>query len=62
MGLDIKAIEAQDSISRYDLARVLNITECKDCINPNQDMIDKYVQNFWSTFTVNKDFTDISYL
>jgi len=60
--LDVNAIESQDSISRYDLARLLNIVECKDCINPNQDMLNKYVQNFWSTFTVGKDFADISFL
>ena len=62
MWLDVNAIESQDSISRYDLARLLNIVECKDCINPNQDMLNKYVQNFWSTFTVGKDFADISFL
>ncbi|MFA6256352.1 MAG: thrombospondin type 3 repeat-containing protein [Candidatus Absconditabacterales bacterium] len=63
MGLDVKTIESQDSISRYDVARLLNITECKDCINPNQDMLNKYVQNFWSTFTATpgKDFSDISF-
>jgi hypothetical protein len=64
MGLDVRTIENQDSISRYDLARLLNIVECKDCIVPNQDMRNKYMQNFWSTFsaTPGKDFADISYL
>ena len=64
MWLDIQAIESQSSISRYDLARLLNMVECKDCITPKQDMIDKYIQNFWSTFTVlpGKDFADISFL
>jgi len=63
MGLDVKTIESQDSISRYDLARVLNTTECKDCIHPNQDMLNKYVETFWSTFTATpgKDFSDIPY-
>lgn len=64
MGLDVQKIESQDSISRYDLARLLNIVECKDCIKPQQDMINRYVQAFWSTFTATpgKDFADISYL
>jgi hypothetical protein len=63
MGLDIKTIESHDNISRYDLARVLNTTECKDCINPSQDMLSKYVESFWSTFTATpgKDFSDIPY-
>ncbi|MEI6673024.1 MAG: hypothetical protein WCL02_07005 [bacterium] len=48
MGIDVTKIESQESISRYDLARLLNSVECKDCINPNQSMLDKYIQNFWS--------------
>jgi len=64
MGLNVKTIESQNSISRYDLARLLNMVECKDCIHPNQDMLNKYIQNYWSTFTATpgKDFADISYL
>ncbi|MEI8008445.1 MAG: hypothetical protein WCI00_03315 [bacterium] len=64
MGFDVTTIESQNSVSRYDLARLLNIVECKDCIHPDQDMIKKYVQNFWSTFTATpgKDFGDISFL
>jgi hypothetical protein len=64
MGLDVQKIESQSSISRYDLARLLNMVECKDCIHPNQDMVNKYVQSFWSTFTATpgKDFSDISFL
>ena len=63
MWLDVPKIESQDNISRYDLSRLLNSVECKDCINPNEDMIKKYVQNFWSTFTATpgKDFADISF-
>lgn len=61
MWLDVQKIEAQTNVSRYDLARLLNMVECKDCIHPNQDMLNKYIQNFWSTFTVGKDFTDISF-
>jgi len=64
MGFDVQKIESQDSISRYDLARLLNAVECKDCINPNKDMISKYVQSFRGAFTATpgKDFSDISYL
>ncbi len=64
MGLDVQSIERQDSISRYELARLLNMVECKDCINPKQDMIEKYVQQFRAKFatTPGKDFRDIDYL
>lgn len=63
MGIDVTTIESQQNISRYDVARLLNSVECKDCVSPNQDMISKYVQNFWSTFTATpgKDFADITF-
>ena len=63
MGVDVTKIEAQENISRYDLSRLLNSVECKDCINPNESMIKKYVQEFWSTFTTTpgKDFADINF-
>jgi len=63
MGLDVTTIESQADISRYDLSRLLNSVECKDCIAPKQDMINKYVQSFWSAFTATpgKDFADISF-
>ncbi len=63
MGVNSKTIESQNSISRYDLSRLLNMVECKDCIHPDQSMISKYVENFRSTFskTPGKDFGDISF-
>jgi len=64
MWLDVQKIESQDFVSRYELARLLNMVECKDCIYPQQDMINKYVQSFWAPFvaTPGKDFRDIDYL
>jgi len=64
MGVDIKKIESQHSISRYEVTRLLNSVECRDCIIPHQSMINKYVQNFRSAFIAqeDKDFSDISYL
>ncbi len=51
-------------ISRYDLAKLLNTVECKDCIHPDSDMIQKYTQAFWENFTQlpGEDFDEISYL
>jgi hypothetical protein len=63
MGMESTKIEAQESVSRYDLARLLNSVECKDCVSPSQELINTYVQNFWSAFvaTPGKDFGDISF-
>lgn len=64
MGIDVSRITAQDVMSRYDLARLLNAVECQDCINPPDWMINRYINNFWSTFIKlpGKDFDEISYL
>ncbi len=62
MGINVEKIESQNNISRYEVARLLNIVECKDCVNPAQDMINTYTQNFWSVFSSWKDFKDISFL
>lgn len=64
MGLDVQTIKSQNNISRYEMTRLLNIVECKDCINPQQDMISKYIENFWSAFILgeNKNFSDINFL
>jgi len=63
MGLDVKKIESQDSVSRYELARLLNIVECKDCIYPDKNMLTTYIESFWTTFTKTpgKDFADINF-
>ncbi|NOZ44604.1 MAG: hypothetical protein GXP45_05715 [bacterium] len=54
----------QDTISRYDLTKLLNTVECQDCIHPSQEMIQKYTQAFWQQFIQlpGKDFDEISYL
>lgn len=62
MGVEVENIESQNKISRYELSRLLNVVECKDCVNPRQDMVSKYVQSFWSAFGSWKDFKDIGYL
>lgn len=64
MWVSPQKIESENSISRYNVARLLNSVECKDCVIPNQNMINTYVQSFRSTFTAqeDKDFSDIQYL
>ncbi len=63
MWVDVQKIETQNSISRYDLARLLNSVECKDCIHPDTDMLNKYIESFWAGFTKTpgKDFADIRF-
>ena len=63
MWIDTKQIESGNKISRYDLAKLLNTVECKDCINTPKDMISKYDNKFWDAFLKIpwKDFGDIWY-
>ena len=63
IGVDAKEISTQENVSRYDVARLLNIVECNDCIHPAQSMIDTYTQNFWSNFIIasGSDFSDIQF-
>ncbi|MEI7562846.1 MAG: hypothetical protein WCJ39_03965 [bacterium] len=64
MGIDTTMLQSQKGVSRYDITRLLNASECKDCIHPAQQTIDTYTANFRNTFsaTPGKDFRDISYL
>jgi hypothetical protein len=63
MWMDVKSIESWNKISRYDLAKLLNTVECKDCINTPKDMIAQYNNKFWDAFIKIpwKDFADIKY-
>lgn len=64
MNIDVAATQAKKWISRYDLAKLLNASECKDCILPKQDMIDTYQEPFRNSFTTQPGnyFADIKYL
>jgi len=50
MWMNTRQIESGNKISRYDLAKLLNTVECKDCINVPEDVINKYDNNFWNAF------------
>ncbi|MCX6823084.1 MAG: thrombospondin type 3 repeat-containing protein [candidate division SR1 bacterium] len=64
MNIDVAATQTKKSVSRYELAKLLNASECKDCILPKQDMIDTYKITFRDTFTKQPGnyFSDIGYL
>lgn len=63
-GIDIASLQNKSVISRYDVARILNAVECKDCINPWLQYIENYTEPFWSSFVQipGKYFDDINYL
>ncbi|MFA5748328.1 MAG: PKD domain-containing protein, partial [Candidatus Absconditabacterales bacterium] len=64
-GINISAgiLEKQKSISRYDVAKLLNAVECNDCIVPNKETTIKYSNDFRNNFIKlpGKNFNDISY-
>jgi hypothetical protein len=43
-------LEKQKSISRYDVAKLLNAVECNDCIVPNKETTIKYSNDFRNNF------------
>jgi hypothetical protein len=62
-GINVKTEEAKKSISRFEMARLLNAIMCEDCIIPAPRMTQTYTFEFWKIFSAlpNKDFKDVSY-
>ena len=46
-GIDLETIKNQTSISRYDVAKIMNAVECNDCIIPSENLTNTYVEPFW---------------
>ena len=63
MGIDVQEFSQRQSISRYELARLLNAVECQDCVQSPNWMIERYTNPFWSDFIIQpgKDFGDIPF-
>lgn len=63
MNIPINKILSQTGINRYELTRLLNAVECKDCIVPNNEYLNRYTNLFWQNFVdePGKDFDDILY-
>ena len=61
--LDIESFSNKNSISRYEVTRLLNAANCQDCIQAPDWMRKTYTQSFWSNFRAidGKDFDDVSY-
>ena len=50
VGLNITSFANKSSISRYEVARLLNAANCQDCIQAPTWMRQTYNQNFWNNF------------
>jgi hypothetical protein len=63
VGIDVVSFSNKKSISRYEVARLLNAANCQDCVQAPDWMRQKYNQNFWDEFKSmdGKDFDDIGY-
>jgi hypothetical protein len=63
VGLDIASFSNKSSISRYEVARLLNAANCEDCIQAPIWMKNVYTQNFWDNFRAidGKDFDDVNF-
>jgi len=63
MGINVEEFSQRQSISRYELARLLNAVECQDCIQSPNWMMERYTNPFWSDFIgqPGKDFGDIPF-
>jgi len=61
MNIDTDKISDQNALSRYDVARLLNTSECQDCVKPNQQRVNMYNQDFWNDFSPTRDFQDINF-
>ena len=63
VGIDVVSFSNKNSISRYEVARLLNAANCQDCVQAPDWMRKKYDEKFWNDFTLidGKDFDDIGY-
>jgi hypothetical protein len=63
VGLDVVSFSNKNSISRYEVTRLLNAADCQDCVQAPDWMKKTYVQSFWDKFRAidGKDFNDVSY-
>ena len=61
--IDVEALLEQETISRYEVARLLNAVECNDCIVPSQQTIGTYTAAFRAAFRAkpDEDFRDVQY-
>ena len=63
VGINVQKLQQQPTVSRFEMARLLNAINCENCITPPARMIQRYDQDFRQTFSSlpNRDFNDISF-
>jgi len=63
VGLNPHKLQQQSTVSRFEMARLLNAINCENCITQSARMTQKYNQNFRQVFSSlpNRDFNDISF-
>ena len=63
VGLNITSFSNKNSISRYEVTRLLNAANCQDCIQSPDWMRQTYTQEFWDNFKAidGKDFDDVDF-
>lgn len=63
VGINVANLAQSSSISRFEMARLLNAIECEDCIIPSPWTQQHYSFQFWTDFSKmpNRDFQDITY-
>lgn len=61
-GINTTEIQQRESVSRYELARLLNASECYDCFHPSNSFVSRYTSDNWRKFIElpGKNFSDIT--
>ncbi len=61
-GINTASILEKNMISRYELTRLLNAVECKDCFRPGPATLQRYSEKYRNTFSKlpGKSFADIT--
>lgn len=61
--MDSAKIEASPTVSRDDVAKLLNFIDCHDCHRPGNELVDRLTSAWWSDFRTNPaaNFDDTPY-
>jgi hypothetical protein len=50
INIDTNKLIENQTLTRYELTKLLNAVECKDCINPDSSFLRTYNSDYWSNF------------
>lgn len=61
--MDSAQIEASPTVSRHDVAKLLNFIDCHDCHRPGNELVDRLTSAWWTDFRANPaaNFDDTAY-